>query len=175
MTAPDPNSAAGKLYAIVKDMTDGENNGVWFWLKHDEFGYVPAKYISARARIAHTSRCTEKLARVFQKPIAQGGHIYGNRAIPVMSNLARTYYDMVHMDDTNEASILHNVRLRFDEDQFMTNVGSILVLVNPFQWFEHLYTLDQVDKYRKWRLGDRPLIHTFIKLGACLPRNHRRW
>eukprot|EP00946_MAST-07B_sp_MAST-7B-sp1_P004575 g4575.t1 len=166
MTAPDPNSAAGKLYAIVKDMTDSENSGVWFWLKHDEFGYVPAKYVSGTGKnCIYESLYGETLSGVSQKPIAQGGHVFGNHAITVMSNLARTYYDMVHMDDTNEASILHNVRLRFDEDQFMTNVGSILVLVNPFQWFEHLYTLDQVDKYRKWRLGDPTLDPHVYQIG----------
>jgi myosin heavy subunit len=41
--------------------------------------------------------------------------------------------DMVLLNDLNEASLLHNVRERFLKDQIYTNVGDILVAVNPFK------------------------------------------
>lgn len=37
------------------------------------------------------------------------------------------YADMVRMGDVNEATILHNLRMRFAEDLIYTNIGSILV------------------------------------------------
>ena len=41
--------------------------------------------------------------------------------------------DMVRMGDVNEATILHNLRMRFAEDLIYTNIGSILVSLNPFK------------------------------------------
>jgi myosin heavy subunit len=41
--------------------------------------------------------------------------------------------DLVLLNDLNEASLLHNVRERFGQDQIYTNVGDILVAVNPFK------------------------------------------
>ena len=42
------------------------------------------------------------------------------------------------MDDVNEASVLHNLRLRCESDEYFTNIGEILVSVNPFKWLTHL-------------------------------------
>ena len=157
---PNPNSAAGKLYGLIAD--EALASGTWQWLKHDELGYVPARYVFGEGRsCVYETIYGETIEGVSRLTLVEGGDILGGHPIPIMANLARTYSDMVHMDDTNEASILHNIRLRFDEDEFMTNVGSILVLVNPFRWFEHLYTLDQVQKYFRWRLGD-PLLDPHV-------------
>ena len=41
--------------------------------------------------------------------------------------------NMVVLKDLNDASILHNLRLRFKADKIYTNVGTILVAVNPFK------------------------------------------
>ena len=49
---------------------------------------------------------------------------------------------MVALNDLNEASILHNLRMRFKKDKCYTDVGTILVSVNPFKLLLDLYTPD---------------------------------
>ena len=51
---------------------------------------------------------------------------------------------MVKLESVNIPSILHNVRERFKKDLFMTNIGDILVLVNPYKWIDSYYTMDVV-------------------------------
>ena len=38
------------------------------------------------------------------------------------------------MDEVNEATILHNLRCRFQNGDIYTNIGRILVSINPFDW-----------------------------------------
>ena len=86
---------------------------------------------------------------------------------------------MVHMDDVNEASILYNLKVRYKEDRFMTNVGNILVSLNPFKDLEYLYTLDAVFQYHKWKLGDLELPPHVYQIadraykGVCVDRKHQ--
>ena len=40
---PEPSTAAGEVYSIVKDMMNDDDGGegvVWVWVKHDKFGWV---------------------------------------------------------------------------------------------------------------------------------------
>ena len=41
--------------------------------------------------------------------------------------------NMVSLKQLNNASILHNLRLRFANDEIYTSIGTILVSVNPFK------------------------------------------
>lgn len=41
--------------------------------------------------------------------------------------------DMIKLEGLSEASILHNVRSRFRQDQIYTWIGSILISVNPYK------------------------------------------
>ena len=45
--------------------------------------------------------------------------------------------------------------------------SSILIFeqVNPFQWFEHLYTSEMIAMYYKWRMGDDPLPPHVYQIG----------
>jgi len=54
--------------------------------------------------------------------------------------------NMTDLDSLNEASILQNVRTRFQSGKPYTLVGNILVSVNPFKALD-IYGLDEVKKY----------------------------
>ncbi|CAK9003657.1 Myosin-I heavy chain (Class VII unconventional myosin) (DdMVII) (DdM7) [Durusdinium trenchii] len=54
--------------------------------------------------------------------------------------------DMVHLRQLDEASILYNLRLRYMQDEIYTNIGTILVSVNPFKVLP-IYSPEVVDKY----------------------------
>ena len=48
-------------------------------------------------------------------------------------SLEKPLDDMVLFNDLNDATLLHNMRRRFDEDNIYTRIGDILVSVNPFK------------------------------------------
>jgi myosin heavy subunit len=56
--------------------------------------------------------------------------------------------DMVAMNDLNEPAILHNLRVRFKQNQIYTAVGQILVSVNPFKLLP-IYTPEVMDMYKE--------------------------
>ena len=62
---------------------------------------------------------------------------------------------MIALSDLNEASILWNVRLRYDNNNVYTYVGSILVAVNPYRMTDN-YGLDAVAKYDGQIMGTLP-------------------
>ena len=63
--------------------------------------------------------------------------------------------DMIKLSDLNEASLLWNLRLRYDSNLIYTYVGSILVAVNPYRMFD-IYGLDTVAQYENQVLGTLP-------------------
>ena len=45
-----------------------------------------------------------------------------------------TLVTLAQMEDVNEPMVLNNLRLRARADEYFTNIGPILVSVNPFKW-----------------------------------------
>lgn len=87
--------------------------------------------------------------------------------IYTISSLRVNYDDMVRMEDVNHATILHNLRLRFLNDQIYTNIGTILVSVNPFKWIEGLYTPDAAKEHMMVAPGDASEPHIYAIAGAA--------
>ncbi|XP_042230048.1 unconventional myosin-XV-like [Homarus americanus] len=63
--------------------------------------------------------------------------------------------DMICLSDLNEASLLWNLKIRYDKEMIYTYTGSILVAVNPYRMFD-IYGLDTVKKYEGQILGTLP-------------------
>lgn len=68
------------------------------------------------------------------------------QAEPTDANSLASIEDMVKLADLKEASILHNLRERFQKDDIYTSIGSILVAVNPFK-IVNLYSPDILEAY----------------------------
>ncbi|XP_032209871.1 unconventional myosin-VIIb isoform X2 [Mustela erminea] len=82
--------------------------------------------------------------------------------------------DMIRLGDLNEAGMVHNLLIRYQQHKIYTYTGSILVAVNPFQVLP-LYTLEQVQLYYSHHMGELPP-HVFAIANNCyfnLKRNKR--
>ena len=62
------------------------------------------------------------------------------------SSLLHLEEDLVLVDNMNEGLIIHNLRERFKQDKIYTNIGTILVSVNPFKRLP-LYTPSVMETY----------------------------
>jgi hypothetical protein len=78
--------------------------------------------------------------------------------------------DLVHLDQVNDPSILHSVGLRFSNDQIYTNLGTIVISVNPFKWIDGLYGPELIEKYSRIRrqgVDMPPHIYTIADAALC--------
>jgi len=66
----------------------------------------------------------------------------------VWSQLRRLQKDLVMLDIMNRPLIVHNLRCRLEENEIYTNVGTILISVNPYKRLP-LYTPTMINKYRQ--------------------------
>ena len=77
----------------------------------------------------------------------------GNLAVPGSASVTpmdsesfEVHEDMVKLKTLTEASLLHNLRLRFMRNEIYTNIGTILCSVNPFQLI-NVYGPDTLESY----------------------------
>ncbi|KAG8135805.1 hypothetical protein E2320_008786 [Naja naja] len=73
--------------------------------------------------------------------------------------------DMIHLEEMNEAGMVHNLYIRYKENNIYTYTGSILVAINPYQVLP-LYTMEQIQLYCNKRIGELPP-HVFAIADNC--------
>ena len=71
-----------------------------------------------------------------------------------IKSLTRLKADLVHLDNLNEGLISHNLKERYEVEQIYTNIGTILISINPYKRLP-LYTFEQMHRYN--RKGTREL------------------
>lgn len=54
---------------------------------------------------------------------------------------------MVEIDELNHATLLHNMRSRYQNNEIYTYVGPILLAMNPFKAMPHLTNNETVAMY----------------------------
>lgn len=114
-----------KTVGLLKNAKEvKEDNGGWYWVKHDGLGWAPAHKESENEYLyedGYTSHIVKMNEIVY--PL--------NR-----SHLSHLEDDIVMLDDINEGFILHNIRERYNEDKIYSWVGankSVLISINPFK------------------------------------------
>ncbi|XP_075425742.1 unconventional myosin-VIIb isoform X2 [Ascaphus truei] len=74
---------------------------------------------------------------------------------PMHPSSAQGVEDMIRLGDLNEAGIVHNLHIRYKDNNVYTYIGAILVAVNPYQELT-LYNTEQIQRYRNRRIGELP-------------------
>mmetsp|Transcript_15930 Transcript_15930/g.18606 ORF Transcript_15930/g.18606 Transcript_15930/m.18606 type:complete len:1766 (-) Transcript_15930:467-5764(-) len=117
--------------------------GTYVWLRDDEDMYVPAK-------VAGTFKQGEKgtVTNMMTKSTYTVTAKESSDMLPMDEQSLEPTDDMVGLKQLDEPALLHNLRLRYEKDEIYTNIGSILVSVNPFKKL-NIYSPDVVDSFMK--------------------------
>jgi len=126
----------------------------YVFLKDPEYAWIPAKLQKSSATVADV-----KIPQYpdEQSTVCDGGRSAKktidaevdlsdyNRGVLPMQNVdengqLQLFPDMVDLPFLHEAAILYNLKQRHLEDFPYTRTGDIIIAVNPFQWFTHIYT-----------------------------------
>ncbi|XP_063299080.1 unconventional myosin-VI isoform X3 [Pelobates fuscus] len=79
-----------------------------------------------------------------------------NQVFPAEEDKNKHVEDNCSLMYLNEATLLHNVKVRYSKDQIYTYVANILIAVNPYFDVPKLYTSDYIKKYNGRSLGTLP-------------------
>lgn len=132
---------------------DEQSVGNWRWLFDNERGYIPVDVQDETDVDAKVKFLDGQTGSV---PTAALGPV-----ISSLNILQEDFPDMVMMGEVNDGTILHNLRCRFAEDQVYTNIGTILVSLNPFAWIDGLHDASQIDMYNELPSGADSPPHIF--------------
>ncbi|KNC53433.1 myosin XI-2 [Thecamonas trahens ATCC 50062] len=124
--------------------TDGDEafDGAWAWVPDEQEGYVAGRVIETNANdepavIELIDGGTRRVPKKDQ----------GSTFTLSPGSLRKNRDDLVQMGEIDEGIILHNLKKRFMEDTIYTNIGPILIIVNPYRWMK-LYTEEIMEKVR---------------------------
>jgi len=126
------------------------STGEWVWVPHPVEAFAPAlklgdygKKVEVELEDGTRMKVDAKECRPFNK-----------------SSLKRIVSDLTLLDDINAQLILHNLKKRFHKGEIYTNVGNILISINPYQRLP-LYTKEVVKKYVTKPAGKEMPPHVF--------------
>lgn len=113
----------------------------YIWLIDDEDAYHPAR-VKATFQAGNKGTVTNLITEASYTVSAAESRA----CIPMDEQSLKPIQDMVLLKQLDEPALLHNLRLRYEEDEIYTAIGSILVSVNPFKTL-NIYTPEIVDNY----------------------------
>lgn len=126
--------------AELQTEDDERYAGDWVWMPHEEYAFLPAKVVSGNAK----GRCE------LETEDGQVWNMDGSKTelIPVTRlSLTHLQNDLVLLDDMNIPLIMHNLKERCKKNLIYTNVGTILISINPYKMLP-LYTPSMMHKYQ---------------------------
>lgn len=72
------------------------------------------------------------------------------------SAVATTFEDILQMSDLSEASLLENLRRRYENEFIYTYVGPILIAINPYKPLDAIYSEQKMTEYYGKTMGMLP-------------------
>lgn len=113
----------------------------WFWLSDPELVWVPGRFVQDSG---DSSTYENKDGEIIHRNNSEAKDFKELR----VSSLNQEFSNLIEMEEFSEGAILHQIRQRYFADRIYTNIGSILVSVNPFKELQ-IYTPHILSKYKK--------------------------
>lgn len=119
----------------------GRSNFKWVWKPDDYQAFIPAKVLPPENGYqivqtddgqTHRYKPTEVLDPLTWEHLRNGA----------------TTSDLVLLDEMSLPLILHTLKARFQTNQIYTNVGTILIALNPYKRITELYTPESISQYQ---------------------------
>eukprot|EP00472_Partenskyella_glossopodia_P009453 CAMPEP_0197517112 /NCGR_PEP_ID=MMETSP1318-20131121/2083_1 /TAXON_ID=552666 /ORGANISM="Partenskyella glossopodia, Strain RCC365" /LENGTH=1597 /DNA_ID=CAMNT_0043066413 /DNA_START=40 /DNA_END=4833 /DNA_ORIENTATION=+ len=127
---------------VFQTEDDKVRDGEWLWVPDKEEGFIKAKVINRLNDGGMQIETEAGESRSIKKKKAKRCEKLD------WHSLRRPEQDLVLLDVMNEPLIMWNLHERFKNNEIYTNVGTILIAVNPFKRLP-LYTPSIIDKYAK--------------------------
>ncbi|CAE7528777.1 rtcb [Symbiodinium necroappetens] len=113
------------------------------WIpNHPTHGYRPGQ-VDDNADAGENLLVVDAEGKKFQVPKAE--------ALAVDPACLTGVDDLLTLGDFNEPALLHNIRVRYEEDKIYTGIGTpILISVNPYQNIPGLYSVERMREYKRY-------------------------
>jgi myosin heavy subunit len=153
---PSPSASSQSVVAINSDLAkafsdekkDGEQ---WIWIQDEVHAYLPAKRIG------------ELFGGQIDVQLENGVR----RAVPVDQTcpldkniLSKNHEDLVLLEELTAPYILNLLKTRYSQDMIYTNIGTILISLNPYKPLP-IYTPESIERYKSRGLNEMSP-HVFI-------------
>jgi len=106
----------------------------WFWIPDSEECWKPAKLIDHGKTISVFENSLGELIKV-------KSYIFPQLSPLHLSSIQNDFPNLVELEEFCEGAILYQIRNRFKQDKIYTNIGSILIAVNPFKLLPVCFSL----------------------------------
>ncbi|XP_074517776.1 myosin VIb isoform X2 [Sebastes fasciatus] len=124
-----------------------EDDGKPVWAPHSADGFQLGMIVDIGADALTIEPLNQK-GKTFLAPMSQ--------VFPAEDDVNKHVEDNCSLMYLNEATLLNNVRVRYNKDHIYTYVANILIAVNPYYDIPKLYGPDAIKSYRGKSLGTLP-------------------
>eukprot|EP01083_Nonionella_stella_P195522 720208_1 len=112
----------------------------WYWLPHPTLVYVPSQLISYDYRNAKFKTIHDEIIQIETSTLST--------LRPTDHYIHETCHDLEELDQLDEHIMLYHLRKRYEQQRIYTNIGEILVYINPFEQV-NIFNQNQMIKYHK--------------------------
>ncbi|XP_018120971.1 unconventional myosin-VI isoform X2 [Xenopus laevis] len=123
------------------------DDGKPVWAPHPTDGFQLGKIVDIGPGSLTIEPLNQK-GKTFLAPI--------NQVFPAEEDTTKHVEDNCSLMYLNEATLLHNIQVRYSKDKIYTYVANILIAVNPYFDVPKLYTSEQIKQYHGKSLGTLP-------------------
>uniref|UniRef100_A0A671SRI9 Unconventional myosin-VI n=1 Tax=Sinocyclocheilus anshuiensis TaxID=1608454 RepID=A0A671SRI9_9TELE len=123
------------------------DDGKPVWAPHPTDGFQLGRIIDISAD-SLTIEPLNQRGKNFQAPV--------NQVFPAEDDVNKHVEDNCSLMYLNEATLLNNVRVRYNKDKIYTFVANILIAVNPYFEIPKLYSPETIKQYHGRSLGTLP-------------------
>ena len=114
--------------------TDNSLGGEWYWIPNESNLFINARKVGVNAYELESGDKVSVRSNAKIYPLNQ-------------SSLERIVEDLVLLDDLHPPLILHNLKERYKREKIYTQIGTILIALNPYKNLP-IYGPEIIDDYQ---------------------------